>query len=115
MVRIPMSGYWSDTHREEYLKLQRERQRELRASRTSEERSRLADIPKHRKYKVNRPKPECCEVCGIKAPLKLDHCHTRKLFRGWLCNGCNAALGFVKDDPATLRKLAEYLEQSLVS
>ena len=56
------------------------------------------------------PKSESCEVCGSKERICMDHCHKKIIFRGWLCNSCNAALGFAKDNPATLRALAEYLE-----
>jgi hypothetical protein len=36
----------------------------------------------------------------------VDHCHTTKTFRGYLCHGCNVALGMVDDDPNTLINLA---------
>jgi len=29
-----------------------------------------------------------------------------------ICHQCNAALGFVNDNPETLRKLADYLENN---
>lgn len=58
-----------------------------------------------------RPKPALCESgCGRLA-TDLDHCHLTGLFRGWLCNQCNSALGFTKDQPAILRSLAAYLER----
>ena len=58
----------------------------------------------------------CCAVC--KAPTSgrktgvwcTDHDHNTGQVRGILCNGCNVALGQVKDDPLRLRLLAEYLE-----
>jgi hypothetical protein len=68
-------------------------------------------------YKVvpTRPEPAVCEICGAaptaKRSLHLDHCHEKKIFRGWLCHHCNTTLGHVKDNPETLRKLARYLEQ----
>jgi Recombination endonuclease VII len=62
---------------------------------------------------VNPPsgsKPSVCEICGDNSKIHFDHCHQTKRFRGWLCRGCNHALGNVKDNPETLRKLARYLE-----
>lgn len=42
----------------------------------------------------------------------VDHDHDNDEVRGLLCMWCNAALGQVMDDPAVLRRLAEYLEGS---
>lgn len=52
-----------------------------------------------------------CEICGDGGKLCLDHDHTTGRFRGWLCSWCNSALGHARDNPDTLRKLAEYLER----
>lgn len=41
----------------------------------------------------------------------IDHCHTTKKIRGILCGRCNTALGFVKDNPEVLERLAEYLRE----
>lgn len=42
----------------------------------------------------------------------IDHCHTTGKVRGLLCSPCNKALGMVYDNPDTLRRLADYLEQA---
>lgn len=55
--------------------------------------------------------PSICQVCGGSYKISLDHCHVTATFRGWLCDGCNRALGNVKDDPKVLRALADYLEK----
>jgi hypothetical protein len=58
-----------------------------------------------------------CAVCKTADPGRktghwcTDHDHTTGIVRGILCNGCNAALGHVKDDPKRLRALADYLER----
>lgn len=57
-----------------------------------------------------------CEVCGVILKQRFwDHDHATGDFRGWLCNGCNAALGFARDNPATLRALATYLERHFIN
>ncbi len=56
------------------------------------------------------PKPESCNICGSMARIVFDHDHATGKFRGWLCNECNAILGYSRENPITLRKLAEYLE-----
>lgn len=58
--------------------------------------------------------PDNCEACGKpfasmrKAP-HYDHCHLTGLFRGWLCNNCNRALGLAGDSPEGVRRLLDYI------
>jgi hypothetical protein len=54
-----------------------------------------------------------CAVCGAKdgVTFHLDHCHGSGRERGVLCSRCNQALGLMQDDPARLRRAADYLEQ----
>lgn len=40
---------------------------------------------------------------------QIDHCHTTGMIRGILCNGCNAALGYLKEDIKILEGLKEYI------
>lgn len=60
-----------------------------------------------------RSRPSTCDVCDLTShQIVFDHCHQSGKFRGWICYGCNIALGHTKDNPETLRALANYLEQS---
>ena len=69
----------------------------------------------------------CCPICNISLEdLKnkidinnkalnrgvwvLDHDHETKKFRGWLCNKCNSALGWLEDDINYVRRALNYLE-----
>lgn len=57
-----------------------------------------------------------CAICSADAPggrgtWRVDHEHTTGRVRGLLCNGCNIGLGHMKDDPARLRKAADYIEK----
>lgn len=57
----------------------------------------------------------CCAVCGESKQdkrswrrLGLDHRHIDGKWRGILCGACNRALGFLRDDPLLIEKLAAY-------
>ena len=64
---------------------------------------------KNQELALGRAKPECCEICGRADRISFDHCHKTEKARGWLCGGCNTALGLVGDSPELLEKLAAYL------
>ena len=69
--------------------------------------------PKRFKELLGTP-PSKCQVCkrANKAARAIcaDHCHKTYLFRGWLCNSCNTALGHAHDSAKLLCKLADYLD-----
>ena len=48
-----------------------------------------------------------------KRKLHVDHDHKTGKIRGLLCHQCNAAIGFLREDPARLRRLADYIESHL--
>ena len=54
---------------------------------------------------------EQCENpgCSNTVNLCVDHDHATGEVRGRLCNGCNAALGFLGEDAARIRGLIDYL------
>jgi len=63
-----------------------------------------AVLARHRKNRKlpepTRPEPSGCEMCGAATKqnsLNLDHDHVTGEFRGWLCWGCNVALGKLGD------------------
>jgi hypothetical protein len=55
-----------------------------------------------------------CPGCGLfnrgGGHLVIDHCHSTGTVRGLLCHSCNITLGWARDNPRTLRRLAAYLE-----
>lgn len=53
-----------------------------------------------------------CYICGDDSGvLCLDHNHVTNTIRKLLCNPCNKALGYFKDDPQLVRAAAAYLER----
>lgn len=60
-----------------------------------------------------------CAGCGYQPKpggrrLAVDHDHKTGAVRGLLCWRCNTLLGWAKDSPRTLRRLADYLERTEV-
>jgi hypothetical protein len=41
----------------------------------------------------------------------VDHCHRTDLVRGVICNGCNTALGMIRDNPVTAYRMSDYLDR----
>ena len=59
--------------------------------------------------------PIRCAACKMPGKrICADHCHKTKLFRGWLCDNCNGALGHAHDSIELLVKLTEYPEADKV-
>lgn len=56
-------------------------------------------------------KPETAKFRGKVVRLSVDHDHRNGKLRGLLCAACNRAIGLMKEDPATLRAAADYLER----
>ena len=57
-----------------------------------------------------------CAICNSTSTgnrsqkyLSVDHCHTTGKVRGLLCHGCNAGIGYMKDDVEILDKAIAYL------
>lgn len=84
-----------------------EKAKQRRRSLDSTRRYRQRQREKH----AGRTMTDFCEACRQIGKVTYDHCHLTGMFRGWLCQGCNGALGYVDDDPVRLRLLADYVER----
>lgn len=57
-----------------------------------------------------------CEICGayereLKRRLCIDHNHKTGKLRALLCHNCNAAIGFLDDNPALCHQATKYLRK----
>jgi hypothetical protein len=55
-----------------------------------------------------------CAICSNAKAEHVDHDHETGRVRGVLCPECNSGMGQLKDDPATLRRAADYLSGDLI-
>ena len=54
-----------------------------------------------------------CAICNKYVSLKdivVDHNHATGRVRGLLCNGCNTALGLLREDPETISGMQRYID-----
>lgn len=61
------------------------------------------------------PQPDTCDCCNTARGdkrLHVDHDHSSKKFRGWLCSNCNTGIGLLGDDLAGLIRAITYIELS---
>lgn len=66
--------------------------------------------------KYVRPKKTNCEICGKEIEgdaIQWDHDDDTGIFRGWLCQSCNTALGFVESllRRGLIPNVVEYLKR----
>jgi len=52
-----------------------------------------------------------CPICGSEEPLVIDHDHSTGKVRGLICQPCNKALGFFRDNTQSMKNAIKYLEQ----
>lgn len=54
-----------------------------------------------------------CAICfdDTQGKLVVDHCHESGRVRELLCHRCNVGLGFGRDSPDLLRRMADYVER----
>jgi hypothetical protein len=45
----------------------------------------------------------------VRGRARIDHCHATGKVRGILCNECNLAIGFFKEDTTAINRAAAYL------
>lgn len=67
-------------------------------------------------HEIAKTFSEVCEICGVELHFKdakIDHCHKTGKFRGWLCHGCNVALGAVNESLHVLIAMANYINANL--
>lgn len=62
-------------------------------------------------FKQNKSCKICKSEFGQHKRIYIDHCHSQGHVRGLLCINCNLALGHIKDNVTTLKKMITYLSK----
>lgn len=115
------SKQFRDEHTEELRDYHAERYARIREQRLLQVRCRTYGLTKEQFLTELEKREGHCDICGREQlprrdgslpDLVLDHDHATNRFRGFLCRGCNTALGGFCDDPASLRAAADYIERS---
>ena len=70
------------------------------------------DIAKKEGKPYKAPEGTKCELCNKTKDIVFDHDHVKNIFRGWLCNPCNRALGVLGDNVEGLIKALNYLKKT---
>ena len=67
----------------------------------------------NRMYSDQKGKCDICKTHQIDLPkiLCVDHGHTTGKVRGLLCNNCNSALGFIKENKDNILNLLIYIQK----
>ena len=87
--------------------------------------ARIRDLHLQARYGINRKEYDRlfkqqnggCAICGDppqshmggEAMFSVDHDHISGRVRGLVCRLCNSALGFARDNPELLERMARYL------
>ena len=108
------STKWQKNHKEQNNATRRTR---LKANPEKEQSSRLVrryGITLDQKKKMLDNQGYKCPLCQrhenvLARSLMVDHCHTTGKVRELLCFNCNSALGHLKEDIETAKRLVEYI------
>lgn len=66
-------------------------------------------VPAEQLEELRRKQNGLCGICQTRDATCVDHCHTTGKIRGWLCRGCNSALGTLGDDVEGVTRALKYL------
>jgi hypothetical protein len=125
--RAAQGKRWHEANREQQIAKSRAAYARDRAKRLAEQKEARAADPE--KYRLGRRRRTygiseavqlllyaaqgyACAICrddGGERGLFIDHDHLTGKVRGLLCEGCNTAIGRMKDDPVRMRAAALYL------
>jgi hypothetical protein len=115
VIQGKKDSYWR--HRDKYLAYNRSTERKERWFRWKL--NHMFGITLEQYEAMMDEQSGCCAICEqppgeanghrYKLRLHVDHDHNTGNVRGLLCNCCNAALGYLRDDPERAMMAYEYL------
>lgn len=104
--------HWKINNRDEYIQKGRQSNWNKRGILNSDGKI-FTRIDRDRAYQIQQGRCAICErhESDLKLSLLADHDHESKIFRGLLCNECNAGLGLLGDSRGRLKKALKYLSR----
>ena len=87
-----------------------------KACRIVQNRERTLGITEEKYWDLYHKQEGRCGICNRRLYSKryksfcVDHDHKTGKIRGLLCHNCNRAIGMLQDDPAAIRRAAEWVE-----
>jgi ribosomal protein L37E len=111
----------NDCRRESSAQWRRDHPEQAKAAQRRHELKRKFGITEEQYNEMLKRQKNVCAIChfperrvrqGQLLPLCVDHDHETGQVRGLLCHDCNTGLGKFGDEPDTLRRAAEYIEET---
>jgi hypothetical protein len=100
---LPVDCYYADKHRSSgYQSRCKQCQMNVNSKKTRFAKYGITEEEYNRKLEEQ---DGLCFACQKNNANCIDHCHDTGQIRYILCNGCNTALGYMKEDPVAIKRL----------
>lgn len=100
---------YHQTNREKILQQKRDRLRANTEAVNARRRDKKFGLPAGKYEAMLAAQKGCCDICGKRGRLVVDHDHQTQEVRALLCSPCNTAIGLLKEDAGLVWRAFEYV------